>query len=221
MDGDGYEDFLIGDYRSSYSIDPGLGEERVNAGDTYLIFGGDFIDSLTNEVPGIYDAGNNRYDYTGTVGVDNFIGTDVRDNFRDFGSGDTGIGSFGGDRFFISDTDFLKIDGGVGVDRIVFPNDGSSLNLDLTNSRVESIEHIALRNDFDHELTLSLENIRDLPEDSNVLRVIGGSTDVVNIPEAFLFDFNNGNFDTYTHTTYTNISVQIDVDVTLVTYAPV
>jgi hypothetical protein len=178
------------------------------AGD-FIFFGGDFGDSGT-------------------------VGTSGNDSITGIGTDGTAIGAGGNDSISVSGNDFHHIDGGSGVDSLVFA--GSDIDLDLTDvanlNKVKGIEAIDMGDaNGSSSLALGLNDILDLPSSrdysddlvggsstddatSDILRVMGDADDSV-----ALTDFTDTGtdvvvdgitYDLYSHDSVDNGDILID-----------
>lgn len=169
VNGDGFDDLLIG----AYLGDPG---GRTSAGESYLVFGGDFTGSTTHQGDSIANL------LTGTVARDVIVAAQGDDTLLGGGGNDVLRGGEGNDRIRIDDTSFAEVSGGTGIDTLEI----GSFDLDLTliaNNRIAGIEQIDLATTSGGQ-TLNLTvfevlNLSDLSNELVVLRQQG--LDTVNI----------------------------------------
>ncbi|MDX1400619.1 MAG: cadherin domain-containing protein [Kiloniellales bacterium] len=168
VNGDGIDDLIIGatggDPNGSYS------------GESYVVFGDNFTGGVT-----LGGDGNNLL--TGAVGAgDQLVGGLGNDTLVGNGGADALSGGQGDDVLAVSDASFLSVRGGGGSDSLRL--DGG-LDLDLTqiaNNRIQDIEIIDLLSDASaNALTLDLEDILDLTNANNALKVLGDAADSLNL----------------------------------------
>jgi hypothetical protein len=175
INGDGLNDLIIGaPYSDPASVN--------NAGRSYVVFG---------STSGAFH--QNTIDQLGSSGADTLIGTSAAetlvggagdDTLTGAGGTDVLYGGAGDDSLVLSSSNFsalaagvtdgqlARIDGGSGLDTLVFS--GSDITLDLTaitnqgasnphhSSRIESIERIDLTGSGNNTLTLSLNDVLDM-----------------------------------------------------------
>ena len=171
VDGDGFDDLLIGAPRAS-----SLGNARRDAGESYVIFGRDFTGTVTQA--GTADADS----LIGTAGADVLVGGQGADTIIGLGGADALQGGAGDDRIAVSDLTFLRVDGGSGTDTLML--DGTGLTLDLAliaDSKLEGIEAIELGTNALHLTALEVLNLSGT---SNTLRVTGSAGFTVTFDDA-------------------------------------
>jgi hypothetical protein len=185
-------------------------------GKSYVIFGG-ASDYTSTVVDYLGDATNHILN--GTSANEQFIGGAGDDTLIGNGGKDVMYGGMGNDTFTLnvsniaalsdnsnSSSDIMRINGGGGVDTLIF--DGNGVNLDFTSIRgnkVINIEKIDLTGSGDNSLTLNYSDLLHL-SDSNTLFITGNAGDIVTITDQTIFDtgYNIGqetvdgiNYDTY------------------------
>jgi hypothetical protein len=168
FNGDGFDDLIVG---APYGDDGGS-----EAGEAYVIFGGDFLGGVVFAG----DAGDNAF--TGTAAAESFIGARGEDTLIGKGGADVFHGGEGDDNIKVSTLDFFLVDGGTGKDTLEL--DGAGLNLDLTalaNNRIQAIEQIDITGAGANTLTLSVLDVLDLSDSSNTLLVKGNGDDSAKI----------------------------------------
>ncbi|MBY0499806.1 MAG: hypothetical protein K2P74_09415 [Nitrosomonas sp.] len=183
VNGDGFDDVIIGA--------PGAD----SYGSSYVIFGrSDFT--------------GNDVDFPGTPGDDNFTGTSVAESFEGRGGNDRMIGRGGADSFDggagndyirILGDDFELVDGGSGTDTLGLAGSGFNLDLSSVIDNIHGIETISLYGVGDNTLTLTAQNVIDLSDTTNTLKIKGNAGDsVVGLSSGWTDGGVHGNFHTYT-----------------------
>ena len=206
VNGDGYDDLIIG----AYGADP----NGVDSGETYVVYGG--ATGTESLVP---------VTAQGTVSADNFTGNAGADTFTEIAAGDVVRGGAGDDRISVTSLDFAHLDGGTGRDTLVLAV--SDLSLDLTgagNADVDSVEVLDLSGTGADTLVLDALAVFDLTEERDggmaILDVLGDAGDTVDLSGG---KFIAGSAETEDGTTYgvyrdgnAEVRVQDGVSVTLV-----
>ena len=149
VNGDGYDDLIIG----AYGADPN-GDSR--AGETYIIYGGA---TGTESLVPVTASGT-------AAAADNFTGNAGADSFTDIATNDVVRGGAGDDTISITALDFAAIDGGTGTDQLIL--DGAGLSLDLTgagHAGVDSVEVLDLSGTGSNTLVLDALAVFDLTEE--------------------------------------------------------
>ena len=168
VNGDGYDDLVIG----AHMADP---DGDMSAGETYILYGGATgTESLVSIMA------------QGTAAADNFTGNAGADSFTDIATDDVVRGGAGDDRIRVTALDFAAIDGGTGVDTLVL--DGAGLSLDLTgvgNAGVDSVEVFDLSGTGANTLVLDAQAVFDVTEEREggvaSLDVLGDADDRVDL----------------------------------------
>ena len=168
VNGDGYDDLIIG----AYGADPN-GDSL--AGESYVIYGGATgTESLTPVTA------------SGTAAADNFTGNAGDDSFTAIATDDVVRGGAGDDRISVTALDFAAIDGGTGVDTLVL--NGAGLSLDLTgagHAGVDSVEVFDLSGTGANTLVLDAQAVFDVTEEREggvaSLDVLGDADDRVDL----------------------------------------
>ncbi len=158
VNGDGFDDFLIG---ASYGDAAANGV--LNAGESYLIFGSD---TFTSSVQHLGTSAGEML--TGDSSTNVINGASGNDTLIGNGGSDVLYGGEGNDLLSIADTTFQRLDGGNGADTLRI--DGSDIVLDLTtlaDNRLTSIETIDLRDRGANSLTLDLLEVLKITAGSN------------------------------------------------------
>ena len=171
VNGDGYDDLIIGANRA----DPN-GER--DAGETYVVYGG--ATGTESTVP---------ITAQGTVAADNFTGNAGGDSFTGIATDDVVRGGAGDDSISITSLDFADIDGGTGKDSLVL--DGSNRLLDLRgagNGGVDSVEVFDLSATGANTLVLDALAVFDLTEERAggiaTLDVLGDGNDTADLRDS-------------------------------------
>ena len=168
VNGDGYDDLIIG----AFFADP---NGDSNAGETYVVYGGATgTESLTPVTA------------SGTAAADNFTGNAGADSFTAIATDDVVRGGAGDDNISVTALDFAAIDGGTGVDTLVL--DGAGLALDLTgpgNAGVDNVEVFDLSGTGANTLVLDAQAVFDVTEERAggvaSLDVLGDADDRVDL----------------------------------------
>ena len=185
VNGDGFDDVIVG----APHADPN-GED---SGSSYIIFGrSDFGGS--NVIEGA--PGNDTL--KGTPGADIFKARDGNDTLIGRGGADVFHGDAGDDQIKVADLSFGSVDGGTGND--VLHTDGKDLNLDLSflSDKIQSIETICLYGSGDNTLTLTAEDLINLSDTTNVLKLHGNTGDRVILEDEWIDQGSHGFYHTYT-----------------------
>ena len=168
VNGDGYDDLVIGANRADPNGDSGAGE-------TYVVYGG--ATGTESLVP---------VTTQGTAAVDNFTGNAGADSFTGIATDDVVRGGAGDDKTSVTALDFAAVDGGTGRDTLIL--DGSGLSLDLTgagHASVDSVEVFDLSDTGSNTLVLDAQAVFDVTEEraGGVARVdvLGDADDRVDL----------------------------------------
>ncbi|MEX2648893.1 MAG: hypothetical protein WD673_07760 [Alphaproteobacteria bacterium] len=207
VNGDGFDDLIIGASRA----DPGGNNQ---AGESYVVFGGDFTGAVTHLGTAIADT------LTGDGSANILVGGQG-DDVLDGGAGqDVLKGAAGDDRLVFDPSDTLAIDGGLGFDTVAVGGIGVSLDLTTINTSehfnlITGIEAIDLAG-AGTTLNLALADLLQLSDNSNALRVDGGTDDTVTTGDTGWGAGTAGTGDLTGYTLYTNGSATLAVDVGIV-----
>ena len=171
VNGDGFDDMLIG---ANYADASGNG--KSSAGESYVIFGGDFTLAVTHAGTAAGET------LTGNAAANVMIGGRGNDILIGNGGSDVLRGGEGNDTLAVSDLAFKRIVGGNGFDTLRLDGSGLSLNLTtLADNRLLGIEQIDLTGSGNNTLTLDLPEVLNLSDESNTLLVRRNAGDTVNI----------------------------------------
>ncbi|WP_420011464.1 hypothetical protein [Tateyamaria sp.] len=168
VNGDGYDDLIIGANRADPNGDSGAGE-------TYVVYGG--ATGTESLVP---------VTTQGTAAVDNFTGNAGADSFTGIATDDVVRGGAGDDNTSVTALDFAAVDGGTGRDTLIL--NGAGLSLDLTgagHASVDSVEVFDLSGTGSNTLVLDAQALFDVTEEraGGVARVdvLGDADDRVDL----------------------------------------
>ncbi|WP_444541932.1 cadherin-like domain-containing protein [Algimonas arctica] len=206
VNGDGFDDLIIGARVGDPNGDGGAGE-------SYVIFGGATGTENTTIVTS-----------AGTGAADNFTGNAGNDSFTGISTDDVVRGGAGDDSITVTSLDFADIRGGTGRDTIVL--DGAGLSLDATtagNAGLGSIEVIDITGSGDNTLTLDAQAVFDLTEERSggmtTIDVRGNAGDSVDLSSGTFTagtQIDDGNGFIYTAYTDGNAVVRVEQGVTVI-----
>jgi len=169
VNGDGFDDLLIGALFADAS-----GNAKSDAGESYLIFGGDFTSAVTHAGTAAGET------LTGTSAANVMIGGRGNDILIGNGGADVLIGGQGNDVLAVSDLPFKRIVGGTGSDTLRLDGSGLFLNLTtLRDNRLLGIEQIDITGSGNNTLMLNQREVLNLSDETNTLLVQGNSLDRV------------------------------------------
>ena len=199
VNGDGYDDLIIGANRA----DPNGND---NAGETYVIYGGATgTESLTPVT------------VQGMAAADNFTGNAGDDNFTAIATNDVVRGGVGDDTISVTALDFAAIDGGTGQDTLVL--DGAGLSLDLTgpgNAGVDSVELFDLSGTGANSLVLDALAVFDVTEEREggvaSLDVLGDADDRVELSGSSFALTGTATEDGVTYNVYRDGNAQLRIE---------
>ncbi|MDO8334142.1 MAG: FG-GAP-like repeat-containing protein, partial [Nitrosomonas sp.] len=164
VNGDGFDDLIIGAYRSDNNGD--------NSGSSYVVFGDDF----TNAVNFMGTPGDDML-IEGTIAAERFVAGTGNDWMTGGGGADVFHGGGGDDTVTVSGSDFQLVDGGAGNDTLVWVV--GDLSLVSVRGKINDIETINLTGVGNNTLTLTLTDLLNLSGTSNTLTVEGDVGDNV------------------------------------------
>jgi len=166
VNGDGYDDMIIGAPRTNVD---GL----TDAGKSYVVYGQDYTGAVTHQG----NAANNVI--LGAAGADVMVAGAGDDLLRGYGGADVLRGGAGNDVLAIADNDFLQLIGGNGFDTVRLDGDGTVFDLRaIPDNRVSGIERISLNGDG-NKLVLDLVELANLSDETNTLTISGNATNAV------------------------------------------
>jgi Ca2+-binding RTX toxin-like protein len=198
INGDGFADLIIGALAGDAA-----GNSKGGAGDSYVIFGRDFTNTVTH-------AGTASAEVlTGTSAANVMVAGLGNDTLDGLGGADALKGGAGDDRIQIADLAFLNIDGGSGTDMLALTGSGLTLNLaSIGDTKLQDIEAIDL-GAGGNTLRLTALEVRNLSETSNTLRVTGATGASVSFDDTgWVQGATSDGFVTFTNGTATAIVAQ-------------
>ncbi|SEF90131.1 integrin alpha [Nitrosomonas ureae] len=199
VNGDGFDDLIVG----AHNADP----NGDRSGSSYVIFG------HSNSVDDVDFPGTPGDDiFTGTRAAESFEGGDGNDRMIGRGGADWFDGGAGNDYIRILGDDFERVDGGSGTDILGLAGSGYNLDLSGVIDRIHGIETIALYGVGDNSLTLTAQDVIDLSDTTNTLKIKGNTGDsVIGLGSGWTDGGIRGNFHEYTQG---DAVVLVGVDVT-------
>ncbi|MGB7326059.1 MAG: Ig-like domain-containing protein, partial [Rubripirellula sp.] len=161
VNGDGFDDILIGAIGGN-----GISNGTIDAGESYLVLGGDFRSTATH-------TGTSQADLlSGDTSPNVMIGGRGDDELLGGGGRDVLRGGEGDDVLAIADLTFARLVGGNGFDTLRL--DASNTTLDLTtlpDNRIVGIEQIDISGIGDNALVLDRLEVLNISNTSNTLVV--------------------------------------------------
>ncbi|MDN4626834.1 BapA/Bap/LapF family large adhesin [Erwinia sp. PsM31] len=192
------------------------------AGDTVTLVGS-WINSGTTVINSVLYT-----HYTGTTGAGVAVDLNVQQSvalsaagYQDSSSGseydvvaaEAITGTDGNDLFNVDGSDFASIDGGAGLDTLVWR--ASTLTVSEIADKVSNIEEIELAADAGN-LLISAQNVADITDDDNTLYVKGEAGDTLTLGGSWQWIgsevLNNASYDRYVSTAADGQSVTLLVD---------
>jgi FG-GAP repeat/RTX calcium-binding nonapeptide repeat (4 copies) len=161
VNGDGFDDFLIGAHNAD-----AFDNLKTYAGESYLVYGSNSTGAITH--PGT----PNSEVLTGTASADVINGAQDDDELISNGGADVLLGGQGNDSIVISSLAFRRVVGGTGSDTLKIL--ANNLTLDLTSipdNRIQEIESIDLTGSGSNTLILNQREVLNLSDSSNTLMV--------------------------------------------------
>ncbi len=176
VNGDGFDDLIVG---SPFAW--GIGNANAVAGESYVIYGNDTMTgSVTHQGTEIDDTLN------GGAGADVMVAGQGDDTVNGDGGADVIRGGAGDDLLTVGDTAFARIDGGAGYDTLALDTAGETLDLtSLGSSEIEGVEAVDLSGSGANGLTLSVQDVLQLSDETNDLHVFGNGDDSVTLEGDF------------------------------------
>jgi hypothetical protein len=169
VNGDGFDDLIIGASRANPGGD-------ASAGESYVVFGGDFTSAVTR-------LGTNGNDLlSGTSAAQRFVSGQGRDTLNGGGGADVFNAGAGNDLVRVQGVGFAEVDGGSGIDTLAILGAGRTLNLAARpNNEISGIENIDLTGSGNNTLRLGRGDLFDLSDTTNRLKVTGNAGDTVDL----------------------------------------
>jgi hypothetical protein len=168
VNGDGFDDVLVG----TPFTDPN-GNIKDNAGQSYVVYGGDFTGVVTQQ------GGTGDDLLTGTAAADVIVAGQGNDTLIGNGGSDILYAGAGDDAIAISDLNFNRIKGGSGTDTLRV--DGSGMFFDLraiANNQITGIEQIDLNHSSSNALAFNKLDVLAI-SDTQELVILGNTGDLV------------------------------------------
>jgi hypothetical protein len=198
VNGDGFDDLIIGAHLANPDGD-------LSAGESYVVFGRDFTGTVTH-------LGSSEADsMTGTAAAQTFVAGQGSDTISGGGGADVFNAGEGNDQIRVSSTAFADTDGGSGHDTLAILGGGRTLNLTTRpNNELIGIETIDLTGSGANTLKLSALDLLDLSDTTNQLNVDGNAGDTVDLDGTWT---DGGEGATYHTFTLGEATILIDNDI--------
>ena len=170
VNGDGFDDLVIGAFRAAYET-----------GESYVVFGENFIGGVETQVG--TDVANILFANQGQSTTDILVGGLGNDTLMSDGGADVLYGGEGNDTLTIPDADFgntRRLVGGSGSDTLRL--NGSGIDLDLTSihdNRIVDVEFIDLTGSGNNSLVLDFQEVVNISRTSNTLIIMRDAGDTV------------------------------------------
>ena len=205
VNGDGFDDLLV----AATNADP---DGLSNAGESYIIYGGNFTGDVTYVGTDGADSG------TGGAGADIMVAGLDDDTLSGGGGADVLKGGADDDLLQVHDDTFVLADGGTGNDTLGIVG---TFDLDLTGinrNLATGIEVIDLTGFGANTLSLDFAAVRDVSGAGDTLTVDGDADDAVVLASSPWQD--QGESGGYKVYTLDGLTLRVDTDITNVTVAP-
>ncbi|MGN7614533.1 hypothetical protein ACQZV8_20885, partial [Magnetococcales bacterium HHB-1] len=164
INGDGFDDLVMGAHRSSPN-------NVYQAGESYLVFGfSDPSDDIT-----LGTSGNDTITSATTNAINAGDGDDTIS-----GGSDVIYGGAGNDIIEITDLTFQRLDGGRGSDALKLATTGLTLDLTATpDSKITDFETIDITGTGNNTLVLDALEVLNISSTTNTLRIEGNAGDAI------------------------------------------
>ena len=169
INGDGLDELVIGAFFAD-----GPENSRRDAGESYLVLGDDFLNSIT--VRGTKDSDQ----LFGEPQSDMIVAGQADDSIHGQGGLDSIYAGEGNDFISVGDLNFRRVSGGNGIDTLSLSFATADLTT-LPNSRISGIEKIDLRGMAATTLTLNHRTVLQLSNESNQVIIDARPNDTVNL----------------------------------------
>jgi Ca2+-binding RTX toxin-like protein len=203
VNGDGFDDLIIGATNAAPGGKPGAGE-------SYIVFGGNFTGGMETQVG---DATANTLTANqGVEAVDILVGGQGSDTLISDGGQDVLYGGEGADTLAIVSTAFQRVAGGNGTDTLRLDGSGLTLNLTtLADNTLTDIEVIDITGSGANTLTLDFQEVVNISSTSNTLTVRGNAGDAVFLGTGW-FHAANQTIDSVTYQVFTQGAATVLVE---------